>query len=1256
VADFTDNIFLAIHARDLTGPGLLGASASLHSFATIGAGALAGVVGGSLALSTHFQQMTQTIANNTTMSQGDLTQMRQSMLRLGFDSNASLDQLGEGYRHALNLGFNFHDAQRIVEAGMRSGISTGSNLGDTINTLAGVMHAYNIPASQTNDVMDRLHLAAAQGNTTLEEFTTGGSRAMAMAANLGVPLNQVLSTLSALTRHESLRDANTQMVGFMSKLANPTAGAKKALAQLSLSSGIDLLGDFTPAGIKAKGLTGVLADLKAATHGNVGQMFQLVPALRGGMAAMLLTGNAGGDYASILRSISGVTAQNSVTTKAYAATQHTAAFALGELRNRVEILGIKLGTALMPYVAQAATWIGSRLPAAFAVLQKHLPATVAFVTSLAQHFIGIAKAITGILGPIARMGAGLLGVGRHSTTTSNNMAHLADVVSRAITAYLLFRAATMAWTVVTQAAAFAMGAWRAALLAGEIVTTLMTGEVFSMRSAEIAGMITTKASTVARWASTAASWAASIASKAWAAGQWILNAALAANPIGLVVLAIAALVAGFVLAYQHVKWFHDLVNSLWKFLKDNLGPVLGTIAHVALAAVKAQVDLVVGAVTTFWGWGVKLYTMLGSPFKGALTTAATTLRTVFGAALDAISHTVSGLISSLQKLFGLIHQGQGVKVDTGAASQLRLAKKDEGGFASGLAKRFGGTGTGTAYWDYAMLTKGVSTYWTSFVKQHRDVATQYLALLKSEGNKAAVATISGLLGASGRTPSGPPKATILLPGRSDRTAPTKAGRRSPDDKHVLSAAAWAAAEALMAGKPRRGVVGGHDYNADLRNELVRYRGDQSRFSTNPLNAAFQRALRTDIANIGRTERAGRLTDTTYALTQALDAAVYKAEHRPPKKGVVGSHDYNADLRNELVRYQGDRSRFSTNPLNAAFQRALRTDIANIGKTERAGHLTDTTYALNQGLDAAIYKAQHHKPKRGVVGSHDYAADESRDLNTYGTDLTLFKAGLLPETKILSDIAAVAKDEKAGHLTDRASRMSADLRAYDQRQAHHNTVVAQRTAHHNTVVAQHKEARSKRTAIHQATVDLGTRLSTALTSFHADVRAKDVKDAATLIPSIVSLVYDQVLAKTHSAALATAAANAERRTLTVDLSPKSATTLARIVAPRVGNAARSVYGYSTRSRVGEGVSFGEDVVTFGGGARRTDVLDQLRAQVAVLTSANAALQIQNATLSSMLDVGIATRDATVRVGDKLGSLAGGGRVNPMRSSGLATAIR
>lgn len=65
--------------------------------------------------------------------------------------------------------------------------------------------------------------------------------------------------------------------------------------------------------------------------------------------------------------------------------------------------------------------------------------------------------------------------------------------------------------------------------------------------------------------------------KLWAVAQGALNAVMAANPITILVIAIAALVAGLVVAYRNVDWFRNAVDSVWRFLKTNVLPIFQSV-------------------------------------------------------------------------------------------------------------------------------------------------------------------------------------------------------------------------------------------------------------------------------------------------------------------------------------------------------------------------------------------------------------------------------------------------------------------------------------------------------------------------------------------------------------------------------------------------------------------------------------------------------------------------------------------------------
>src|SRR6185437_8735332 len=71
---------------------------------------------------------------------------------------------------------------------------------------------------------------------------------------------------------------------------------------------------------------------------------------------------------------------------------------------------------------------------------------------------------------------------------------------------------------------------------------------------------------------------AASATEGLSVAQWLLNVAMDANPIGVVIIALALLAAGFIWAYNNVGWFRDAVNGAWDWLKgfgDWLGSYLG---------------------------------------------------------------------------------------------------------------------------------------------------------------------------------------------------------------------------------------------------------------------------------------------------------------------------------------------------------------------------------------------------------------------------------------------------------------------------------------------------------------------------------------------------------------------------------------------------------------------------------------------------------------------------------------------------------
>lgn len=73
------------------------------------------------------------------------------------------------------------------------------------------------------------------------------------------------------------------------------------------------------------------------------------------------------------------------------------------------------------------------------------------------------------------------------------------------------------------------------------------------------------------------------------AAQWLLNAALTANPVGIVVVAIGALVTGLILAYQHSEKFRATLSGLGEIAKD-IGGIFKGLGEMIWGALHFDTD------------------------------------------------------------------------------------------------------------------------------------------------------------------------------------------------------------------------------------------------------------------------------------------------------------------------------------------------------------------------------------------------------------------------------------------------------------------------------------------------------------------------------------------------------------------------------------------------------------------------------------------------------------------------------------------
>lgn len=386
--------------------GLVAGHSQSLSTAMMAAGAgIAGALALGVKAGGDFQKKILEVGNNTTMTAAQIRQMQEDVQNLGRNSAAPLDKLAEGYMHVVNFGFKpGAQAVDILNAAMRSAVATGGDTGRAADVLANVMHEFSIRTGEAGRAMNVLHLAAAQGNMTLEQFDEAAGPALGMAANLGLGLTDVGAAMSALTRHGfDAAEAATQVRSILSHIVNPAHQVREELAQLSKTTGIDLVGDFSSAGLKAKGLSGVMADL-AEVHRRTGvDIMKLIPALRGGVGAMVLAGTGAQDYRDILASLgSAMSGQVDPSAQGFERTQKTLAAQTQILKNNLVILASSVMTALGPslvsltqQITRAVQWFNNLSPGT-------KRAAIDFA-AVAAGALTLAGGIMKIMGPIGTL-------------------------------------------------------------------------------------------------------------------------------------------------------------------------------------------------------------------------------------------------------------------------------------------------------------------------------------------------------------------------------------------------------------------------------------------------------------------------------------------------------------------------------------------------------------------------------------------------------------------------------------------------------------------------------------------------------------------------------------------------------------------------------------------------------------------------------------------------------------------------------------
>lgn len=173
--------------------------------------------------------------------------------------------------------------------------------------------------------------------------------------------------------------------------------------------------------------------------------------------------------------------------------------------------------------------------------------------------------------------------------------------------------------------------------------------------------------------------------KVWTAVQTAFNVVMDANPISLVILAIAALVIGVIIAYKKVGWFRDGVNAAFHAIVVAVSAAVGFIkSHwmLLLAILTGPIGLAVAWIIKHWKSVTSLFSGVGRAIGKAMSGVASVIEAPFKTAFAVI---MAG-IHAIEAAFNAVKSALGGGGPSNAAA-LGKTRTPAGGH---IARAFGG--------------------------------------------------------------------------------------------------------------------------------------------------------------------------------------------------------------------------------------------------------------------------------------------------------------------------------------------------------------------------------------------------------------------------------------------------------------------------------------------------------------------------------------------------------------------------------------
>lgn len=233
-----------------------------------------------------FQTNIKEIGTLFNATQDQVKGLGDEILDYALVSTASIEEINQAVYKAISTGTDYADAVKLVADAEVLATAGRANLADTTAVLTSSLNAYGDGVQQAADYSDSLFAAVQTGNTNLPELASNLGKITGVASAAGVPFDDLVATLSALTiTTGNTAESSTKLRALLTELIKPSDELQAALG------GTTLAGD---------GLQAVMEVLQAKTGGSATEMVKLFGSTEAVQAALALANDSSGSFASAL--------------------------------------------------------------------------------------------------------------------------------------------------------------------------------------------------------------------------------------------------------------------------------------------------------------------------------------------------------------------------------------------------------------------------------------------------------------------------------------------------------------------------------------------------------------------------------------------------------------------------------------------------------------------------------------------------------------------------------------------------------------------------------------------------------------------------------------------------------------------------------------------------------------------------------------------------------------------------------------------